>query len=1023
MRALVRLVRALLHRPGTTVMILLVALVASAAAATAPIYYSSARTSILRDSLSSAPVIQRGFEVTRQGAPPGSLAQVTDGLTAAMKQYIPDERMRARDFGPPVYAVEATAFFADLHENLTVAWRTDVCHHLTLVAGSCAAKTNEVTISASLAQANHWKVGQQLTPPGWPPFRITGIYAVPDFGELYWFGRGGTYFPAEDGQAGAGVTSAQVGDAMFTVRDTVDTGENTPQGTVVIDQLINANTVAGGDLDVLARAVVYMPASSELAMFTASMQSGLPGLVSNIHDSWRTLAVTEFLIAVQLLVLVWLLMFLVVKDAVEARAVEIALVKLRGYKGLRLLMFGLAEPLALLLIALPLGVLVGWAVSAGLAKAQLRAGMGVGLPALAWAAAAAATLGGLAAIATAGRRALQRSVVDQWRRTERNSTVRGWVVDAIALTAAVAGLVELSVSGQITSVGHGSLGLLEPGLLGLAVAVVASRLLPALCRSAFGATRKRGGLGAFLAVRHVARRPGGIRTTVILATAFALATFGVAAWSTGRANRALAADVSVGAPVTFTVTPPADKDLGAIVDALDPGGTRAVLVDSYYNGGAELLAADPSRFAHIAAWRERFSKTSLSEIAKRLQPSVASPVVLDGDQFRIRLDVQKLSTTGEIVVADVASAGSPPTQVELGTIDQAKGPLVFTGRLVGCPCQLRDIVISPSTTPGIGGGGTASIKGTVVVSGVDVHKNGTWSTLSATTKVSQWAGGDAGAVSAVGNKVQWQFALPLTGAAILRVADVPMPLPALVSSSLASNGGNPVQVNGLDGQAVNVQPVATTSAIPGATTQAVVVSRVFAERSVGGYLSPITTQQVWTTAEAAPAIEAGLKKAGVAIVSSSSAGELNSLFDRQGPGLASIVFLADAAAAALLAAVAAIVGLVTAGRRRRYEYAALQATGASKRTIFAGLLIEQAGVLLFGALTGIVAGVIAAAVAVRGVPEFVTPPAVSLSYVPDFSEVIIALVIAIVGLLAVAVLSSWVLVSGVRADQLREAPA
>jgi hypothetical protein len=891
-----------------------------------------------------------------------------------------------------------------------------------LVTGSCAAKVNQVTISATLAQANHWRVGQQLKPPGWPPLMITGIYAVPDFNALYWFGRGGTYFPAEDGQASSVISGPQAGDAMFTVRDTVDAGENTPQGTVVVDQLINADTVAGGDLDVLAKAVVYMPASAGLTVYAASMQSGLPGLVSNIHDSWRTLAVTEFLIAVQLLVLVWLLMFLVVKDAVEARGAELALVKLRGYKGLRLLSFGLAEPLALLAIALPIGVLVGWAISAGLAKAQLRPGMGVGLPSLAWAAAAVATLGGVAAIATAGRRALRRSVVDQWRRTERHSTVRGWVVDAIVLTGAIAGLIELSVSGQITSVGHGSLGLLEPGLLGLAIAVVASRLLPALCRSAFAPTRRRGGLGTFLAVRHVARRPGGIRTTIILATAFALATFGVAAWSTGRANRALAAEVSIGAPVTYTVTPPADKDLGTVVDAIDPGGTRAVVVDSYYNSGAELLAADPDRFAHVAAWRERFSSTSLSAIVKKLQPAVAPPVVLDGDQFRVRLDVEKLSFAGEIVVADVASPGSPPIQVDLGTIDHKNGSLELTGRLVGCPCQLRDIVISPSTTPGMGGG-SVSIKGTILVNGVDVHKNGAWSTLGATTKASQWGAGDTGTVAAVGNKVQWRFVLPLAGAATLHVADYPTPLPALASSSLASSGGNPVQVNGLDGQAMLVQPIATTSAIPGATTQAVLVNRAFAERVAGGYLSPITTQQVWTTAKAAPDIEAGLKKAGIPIVSSSSAGALNSLLDRQGPGLASVVFLADAIAAALLAAAAAIMGLVTAGRRRRYEYAALEATGASRRTIFGGLLIEQAGVLLFGAITGIVAGVIAAAVAVRGVPEFVTPPAVSLSYLPDFSVVIVALVIAIVALLVVAVVSSWVLVSGVRADQLREAPA
>ncbi|MGH3524912.1 MAG: hypothetical protein ACRDU4_19310, partial [Mycobacterium sp.] len=414
---------------------------------------------------------------------------------------VPDAAMRARAFEPPVDAVEATAFFREFSENLTLAWRTDICAHLRIVSGTCASSVNQVTISESLAAANGWKVGQRLTPPDWPTLVVSGIYSVPDFSQPYWFGRGGTYFPAEDASGTAKADLSQVGDAMFTVRQTVDGAATTVQGTVVIDQLINGDTVKAGDLDVLAAAVLHIQASQDLAFLTASLQSGLPGVVSTIHASWRTLAVTEFLIGVQLLVLVWLLMFLLVRDAVDARAAEIALVKLRGYKGLRLLAFGLAEPASLLVIALPLGVAVGWAVTAGLAHVQLRHGIATELPVLAWAAAGVATLGGLAAITVAGRRTLRRSVVDQWRRTERHGTDRGWVIDGIVLTAAVAGLVELRVSGQINSVGHGSLGLLEPGLLGVAIAVVASRLLPVLCRSAFDATRRRGGLGVFLAVR------------------------------------------------------------------------------------------------------------------------------------------------------------------------------------------------------------------------------------------------------------------------------------------------------------------------------------------------------------------------------------------------------------------------------------------------------------------------------------------------------------------------------------------
>ena len=1022
MRLLLRLLRALLHRPGTTVIIVLIAFVASAAAAAAPTYYESARTSILRDTLTSSPFSEGGLEVTAQGSVLHALAEVKGSVDTAMDDAIPDAAVRQRAFQPPVEALEASAYFASGDANVPLVWRTDFCEHLQLVSGTCPASVGQVIVSQSQARHNHWKVGQGLVPNGWTPFVVTGIYAVPDFSLPYWFGRGGSYFPTEDASGKAGGATQQPSDAMFTPRATIEASPANTQGVVVIDVLVDNQTVQGGDLDAIATATLAMPRDPAMQTYAASLQSELPNLVSGIHSSWRTLAITEFLVAVQLLMLVWLLMFLVVQDSVEARAAEIALVKLRGYKGLRLLGFGLAEPLSLLLIALPLGVLGGWVMSIGLAHSQLRHGTMVGVPGLAWAAAGVATLGGLVAIAVAGRRALRRSVVDQWRRTVRHGADRGWVIDAVVGTAALACVVELRVSGQITSVGNGSLGLLEPGLLGLAVAIVASRLLPVLCRRAYNATRTRGGLGFFLAVRHVARRSTGVRTMVILATAFALATFGIAAWSTSRANRALVASVSVGAPTVLTVQPAPGKDLAATVDAIDPGGHDAAAVDSYYNGGVELLAVQPSRFAEVAAWHDNFSDESLPAITRKLQPAVAPQVALDGDQLRLRLRVAGLAPSDQVVVAEVASAGSPVVQVNLGAIDKADGEVTLTGRLVGCPCQLRDLVVSPPTS----NFNLNVATGVITISGMDVHSDTGWAPIPSITKESQWRTDPGVAtVKQTASGLQWSFSYTPTSAVVLDVADYPDPIPALaVRAAVGPGAVGTVQTNNLDGQSLTVRPIDVATAIPGSTTSAVVVDRDFALRAAGGYETSLVTSQVWVAEGAQQRIETGLRKAGVRIVSVSSAREQAALLARQGPGLASVVFLVNAVAAAILAAAAAIVGLVTAARRRRYEYAALVATGASKRTLFAALYAEQAAVLVFGAITGIAAGLMSAAVALRGLPEFVTQPkSPPLSYVPDFGVLAGALAAAIVGLFVVALLSSWVLVGGVENDQLREAPA
>ena len=78
----------------------------------------------------------------------------------------------------------------------------------------------------------------------------------------------------------------------------------------------------------------------------------------------------------------------------------------------------------------------------------------------------------------------------------------------------------------------------------------------------------------------------------------------------------------------------------------------------------------------------------------------------------------------------------------------------------------------------------------------------------------------------------------------------------------------------------------------------------------------------------------------------------------------------------------------------------------------------------FGAVVGICAGLAAALLALRSVPEFTTlPVAPPLSYVPGAGP-LAAILALLIGLLAVSALAASVsLMRGVRLDQLREAPA
>ena len=213
--------------------------------------------------------------------------------------------------------------------------------------------------------------------------------------------------------------------------------------------------------------------------------------------------------------------------------------------------------------------------------------------------------------------------------------------------------------------------------------------------------------------------------------------------------------------------------------------------------------------------------------------------------------------------------------------------------------------------------------------------------------------------------------------------------------------------------------------MPGAPGNGVIVDRRYAELAAGENF-PDASHQVWLAAGAQRIIEPRLKAAGVHVLSARSTASVAALFARQGPALASVLFLADAAAAALLAAGAAVLGLYLSARRRRYEYAALSASGVTAPARCAArVLAELSLVLGFGAVIGTATGLVAAVIALRSVPEFLTaPPAPALSYVPSRRARWRVLLGAAAALLAIAaVTASVMLIRGVSLDQLRETAA
>jgi putative ABC transport system permease protein len=1006
----VTLLRGLWHRAGISLVIFVVALCATAAAAVGPTYYAAARDSILQDALTGPSVVTRGFQATSSGVLAGSIDHLEGLVDDELNRTLGPAATR-RLFQPPIQAMEGTEFFVKQAENLGLIWRSDVCHHLTLRSGRCATQANEVLISTSLAADNHWHVNQVVEGSDRTRLKIVGIYRIPNTQLDYWYARGAVYFPAEIPTA----LPTPPFDAMFTPRSTIEQMKGNPQGSAVVVRVLNAANMKPGDLDGVVRATQHLSASPSLISEQVTLITGIPATGDDVHSSWSALAVPVVVVTAELLVLTWLLLFLVVTDAVEARGTEIALAKLRGYGAVRAMLFGLGEPAVLLLLALPAGAVVGWLLSVFLTHVLLRAGTPVPLPALGWGAAAIAVAGGAAAVIVGGRRTVVRPVVEQWRRTGRRANDRGWVFDAVVLTAAVAGLAQLFLSGALSSAKQSALALLVPGLMGLAIAVVASRLLPMICRALFARTRSKGDLGAFLAVRHIARRPGGTRTTMILATAIALATFSMGAWIVGDSNRTRIADIGVGAPTVLDVSLPIGMDLAKVVDHIDPGGHTATAVMSFNNGTNTLIGVEPQRFASIAHWsagRVADPHALLSD----LEPPAPNPIVLTGERVRLRLADVAITPAPAEVIVDVAATGSAaPTPIDMGTLQPGHHRTVV-GELAGCPCILNDIQISPP------GGRTGVLDGHVTITGIDEGTGNTWRAVSDFAGPGHWRGLDSGrrVVQSTPSTIEWQFVSQASSPPMVGVVDRPAQMPAVISSAL-DKSDTAIPVSGLDGQGLDVTPIDSAPGIPGAAANGVVVSLRYALRAATNDTAPATTQ-VWVRGDA-NRIRHALVAAGVPVISATSSADVADELGRQGPGLASVLFLSDAAAAAVLAALAAILSLSAAARRRRYEYAALAAAGASRRTLYSALAIEQVAVIGFGALAGIGAGLVASELAGRSVPEFVHRPSSSLlGYFPSPLLMGLVLGVGFVLLVAVAATAAAALLRSVTPEQLREAP-
>ncbi|GGO73122.1 FtsX-like permease family protein [Nonomuraea cavernae] len=981
------ILRGLWERRALALIVLLIAVVPIATAAVGPVYTAAARTTIVRNAIDTAPAEGRGWRYATTGLDvKGSVAAFVAGAGFTT---------------PPVFGMETTSGRPGDERVLPLMWQEGQCEHLPRAVGRCPAASGEVLAS----EASGFKVGDEvllssivtsdpdtgkLVPA---PLRVVGLYRPGPADDTYWFGR--TLF-------GTGRT-----DALFTVPqtrfDTHALGSRwTDYGIVYADP----RRLTGADLGTLAR----MQAAAEAAGRDTDdiVFSRMADTLKAMTAQTDALDVPALLVVAQLVGLGWLLLFQTVGDLVRARGPEIALARLRGHGRLRVWLFALAEPLLLLATAVPLGLVLGRVAAGLMIGALLPRDIPVDLPPETFAAGIAATLGGVLAAAFAAYRTATRPVTEEWRRTPRGSA-RGWVLDAVVLAVAAVGLVELLAAGVITDVsGQSSSALAVPGLLALGTGLLAGRALPLLSRRLFGLTRRYGGIGPFLALRQVARGPVTAGSVIVLGSAFGLATFAVSAWTATQGDYRQVAAFHNGAPTALTIRPMEPRALTAALDKADPTATLAAPVIKL-PGPPQLVATDPVRLAMVGHWDpELAGGTSLAKAAAALTGTRSPRVWLRGHRLRVSLrhDRPPDGYTSRLRVTLRIPGEAEPVAVPLGLLRGAKGGDYAWNLPPACadsPCELRAVHVELIGPPDQ----EASPFLQLQVTGLAVRDAGGWTTLDppAWTVDGDPARTDGGFTAST---IDNQTLRPATHGGVL---------PAIVVG--ATDGRLSPGLDQLF--AVPSERVANAVAAPGLDGPGVLVDLEEADRIAYGVHAG-ATYEIWTTAADPTALERALREQGVTVVSARTVDDLVAGYAGEGPGLALTLLLVSALAAAALALGRTVLALHTAARRRGYELAALEASGARVAALRLSLMLEQVITMAAGTLAGLAAGLLAARVALSRVPQFARPP-LTPPLPHEIAPGPVALVIGaalLASLLAAAVVSESLL-RGVKVERLRDA--
>jgi putative ABC transport system permease protein len=1014
-------------RPLTALVLAVLSTTAIATAVSGPLLLRAVEQSSLATELAAAAPATTALGVVADidpGAPVEGLESAEQAALAAAptRLFRPTvsvvESVAPAPWSPAGTAGRTPAATAAVTRHSKIAVQSNDCAGIHLTAGACPSAEADVAVSSVDAERFGLRLGAAVDVqvpfgPRLATVRLTlsGTYDAGSPGLA-------VTTPTSPGASPAGVTAT---DLLVSPRAVV--WRYLP--TIAISRRALDPHVGVGDLPAVRGAIAALQRDALVQTDTLVVDQLLAGLLDDVQRQTHDASIVLWVVEVQALALAFGGLAVVLQRFSRARAREWGVGRLRGVPPGTWLTTVLAEPLLPIVVGVPLGYLAGVAGARAAASAALR----TGTPIEPWRApvllaATVALAGSLLVLVGASARSASVDLaqllgeVTEDRRTSRVAAVG----QTVAVLLAAVATYQLLAGNELTNTG-GSLGLLAPALLAVAVVVVTVQLAGWRARRSATAPVRR--LAGLVVVRPLGRTPSTLLRSAMVTVGAALVVFTTQlAWASSR-NQDLLSDAQVGAAQVLTVQLPASADLRQVVDAADPSGRVAMAVQELpgdVNGGvSRIVAVDTSRLAAVSSWRPTWSGLDARRLAAALRPPTTAPVLLYGRRLVVTVTgassvagplSQGVSELPVPTLAVVVQTPAGWSTVDLGVL--LRPTESFSARL---PCAKGCRLVSLVTTatqdsPYDATYTVASLSTDQRPSSVYdalLHQRGRWQPRVGPLIDPARPGYATATPTSAGLQVKAHDAIGDEAPAV-EPADRPDPLPVVLGPATrtlpfagvpgASRG------TGLDGQAQLIRPVGHASVLPRALGDGALMDLVAASR-LSDPAQDRAVDEVWLAPGRHPAVEAALAHHGVRVIGRSRRTDTAAVLRGQAPTRATTVALTVALLAALLVVVS-----LTAARRldapaRRRDWRAMRVAGLAVSRIRRLAALEVAAPALTALVAGVAVGTASYLLSVRRMPIRLAPAGPPLDIGPSWPALVLVLVAGAVIVTALAGATAW----------------